>query len=151
MDRTEKAVELFKSGFACSQAVLAAYSDLFGLDEKTALKIAGGFGGGIGGTADICGALSGAIMAIGLKYSPVTPLDKEQKNYNYMIVKKFLEEFKKQTNVIKCKDLLNYDISIEEEKQKAKENKLFDTICPECVRLSCLILEDILFNEYKNI
>lgn len=144
MNRVEKAVELFLSGFACSQAVLAAYADLFGMDENTALKVSGGFGAGIGGTADICGAVSGAVMVLGLKNSSIDPDDKEQKAYNYSVVNEYILRFKEQTGVIKCRELLNHDIRNPVEKEKAKELNLFKTICPECVRLSALILEEML-------
>lgn len=144
MNRVDKAVQLFDSGFSCSQAVLVAYADIFGFDEKMALRVSGGFGGGIGGTGDICGAVSGAVMVLGLKNSSVEADNKEQKAYNYNVINNFISLFKDQIGVIKCKEILNYDISIPTEKEKAKELNLFSTICPECVRLSALLLENIL-------
>ncbi|MDD2550794.1 MAG: C-GCAxxG-C-C family protein, partial [Bacteroidales bacterium] len=67
-DPVSEALELFKSGFNCSQAVLAAFSEECGISRETALKIACPFGGGIGGYGRTCGALTGGLMVIGLKY-----------------------------------------------------------------------------------
>ena len=67
-ERVVCAEEMFRSGYVCSQAVFATFSEMLGLDKETALKIANGFGGGIARKQEICGAVSGAIMAIGLKY-----------------------------------------------------------------------------------
>ena len=144
INRVENAVSLFLSGFSCSQAILASYSSLIGLDKEIALKLAGGFGGGIGGTAKICGAISGSIMVLSYKNSPTKANDSSQKAHNYLIIQEFIKKFEEQTSVTNCKDILNYDISIPAEKEKAKELNLFKTICPECVRLSALILEEML-------
>ena len=66
-ERSEKAVELFKSGYNCSQAVFAAYADLFGFDEDTALKVSAGLGGGVGRSREVCGTVSAAAMLTGMK------------------------------------------------------------------------------------
>ncbi|MEE0981552.1 MAG: C-GCAxxG-C-C family protein, partial [Acutalibacteraceae bacterium] len=65
--RTDKAVELFKNGFNCSQAVFAAFAGEFGMDEETALKVSAGLGGGVGRSREVCGAVSGAAMLVGFK------------------------------------------------------------------------------------
>ena len=67
MSNAEKAVTTFTNGYSCSQAVVSAYAEQFGLDHDTALRIAGGFGGGMGRRGEVCGALTGAFMVIGLK------------------------------------------------------------------------------------
>jgi C_GCAxxG_C_C family probable redox protein len=144
MNRKEKAVKLFESGFSCSQAVLCAYADLFGLDEKYALKVAGGFGAGIGGTANLCGAVSGAIMVLGLKYSSTDSEDKEKKAKNYQIAKSLMEEFEKEKGTLLCKELLGYDISIPEIKEKVKNTDIFKQVCPNCVAKVTEILEKML-------
>ncbi len=144
MDRVRKAVNLFESGFACSQAVLCAYSDLFGLNEELALKVAGGFGAGIGGSANLCGAVSGAIMVLGLKYSSTECTDKEKKAKNYQIAKSFMDSFENEKGNLLCKNLLGYDISIPEIKEKAKEADVFKNTCPDCVRTAAEILEKFL-------
>ena len=144
MCRIQKAVKLFESGFACSQAVLCAYSDLFGLNEKLALKIASGFGAGIGGSSNLCGAVSGAIMVLGLKHGATNSEDKKQKEKNYKIAKFLMEEFEKEQGTLLCKELLGYDISIPSIKEKAKEADVFKEICPNCVKKTAELLEKIL-------
>ena len=67
MNKRTLALAQFDKGFACSQAVFSAYAEDLGLDQETALKIAGPFGGGTGRKAETCGAVTGALMALGLK------------------------------------------------------------------------------------
>ena len=149
MDRIQKAVELFESGFACSQAILCAYADEFGLSKELALKVAGGFGAGIGGSANLCGAVSGAIMVLGMKYSAVDSEDSEQKAKNYQIAKAFMNKFEKEKGTLLCKDLLGCDISIPEIKEKAKNDEIFKKVCPYCVKKSAELLESILYEREK--
>jgi C_GCAxxG_C_C family probable redox protein len=144
MDRIEKVKERFMDGFNCSQAVFSAFASNFGLNEEMALRIASGFGGGLGRCGYVCGAVSGAIMVIGLKYGFLTPKDEEAKLKVYSKVKKFIEEFLKENNSIICKDLLGEDISTEEGLKKIKEKNLFKTICPKYVEDSARILSEIL-------
>ncbi len=68
MDKEKKGIDCFKNGFNCSQSVLTAFAGDFDLDEVTALKVAGGFGAGMGRLMETCGAVSGAYMVLGLKY-----------------------------------------------------------------------------------
>ncbi|HYC20977.1 MAG TPA: C-GCAxxG-C-C family protein [Candidatus Bathyarchaeia archaeon] len=79
MTKEEDAVALFQHGFSCSQAVLSAFAQHFGLERDTALRISQGFGAGIAYTDDICGAVSGAIMVIGLRYGRITAETKLQR------------------------------------------------------------------------
>ncbi|MBN2008446.1 C_GCAxxG_C_C family protein [candidate division KSB1 bacterium] len=93
MTRPEKAVELFNSGFACSQAVLAAYAPMLGLSEDLALKIACPFGGGIARSGATCGAVSGAIMTIGLHSGNTRADQPELRSQNTALARRFLDEF----------------------------------------------------------
>jgi C_GCAxxG_C_C family probable redox protein len=68
MTKSDDALEDFKNGFTCSSAVFSSFSEELGLDPETAKKLSCGFGAGISKTGNICGAVSGAIMVIGLKY-----------------------------------------------------------------------------------
>ena len=77
----DKAVACFKEGFNCSQAVLSSFDDDFGLDKDMALKLAAGFGGGMGRMAQTCGAVTGAYMVIGLKHGAITGQDKAAKEH----------------------------------------------------------------------
>ena len=143
-NKVEKAVDCFKAGFFCSQAVVAPYAESLGLNRETALKIAESFGVGIGGTAETCGAVTGALMVIGLKYGRVKADDKETKEKNRALVKEFLKKFKNRHHSLKCKALLKVDISTAKGMEAAEEKSLFDTRCPEFVRSAAEILEQLL-------
>ena len=79
MDRVAEAVKMFDEGYSCSQAILAAWGGDFGLERDLCLKVASGFGGGVGCMGGMCGALTGAIMVIGLRYGTTDATDKEGK------------------------------------------------------------------------
>lgn len=105
-DRVERAVQLFREGYNCSQSVFAAYSDLYGMDKETALKISASFGGGMGRMREVCGAVSGMFLVAGLETATIEAKDIEGKKVNYDMVQKLAEEFKKNTGSIICKELL---------------------------------------------
>ena len=142
MTPTEHAVKNFQDGFNCSQAVCAAFAERAGADRDTALKVAAGFGGGIGRTGNVCGAVTGAIMALGLKYG-FTAGSPEAKSEMYARVQTFIQKFTERHDAQTCRELLGYDISIHEEHEKAKAEKLFSTRCPEFVRTAAEILEEM--------
>ena len=106
MDRVQKAKELFKSGCNCSQAVLCAYCDLFGMDESMAMRVSEPFGGGMGRMRLTCGAVSGMFMLAGLKYSKGEANDIETRTKVYTTVRLLADEFKKINGSITCADLL---------------------------------------------
>jgi C_GCAxxG_C_C family probable redox protein len=143
MNRTETAVAYFKQGFSCSQAVLAAFSDGTSLDRETALKVAGGFGGGIARMGLTCGAVTGAIMVIGLKHAAASP-DEEAKKKTYQIVQNFVMEFKARNGSITCRELLKCDMSTPEGAGEVKRRGLINTVCPKLVADAAAVLESIL-------
>lgn len=107
--RKEKAVELFKSGYGCAQAVLGAYCEEFGLDLETALKISCSFGAGMGRMREVCGAVSGMFMVAGL-YNGMSDGSMEGKKENYELVVKLADEFKKRNNgTIICRELMGLE------------------------------------------
>ncbi len=143
MDRTQKAVNLFSEGFSCSQAVLAAYADMFDLDEQTALKIASGFGGGLGQMSETCGALTGAVMVLGLKYGSISGDDRTAKFENYRKVRDLVAEFKLQAGSATCRELLGFDMTTEDGQLAMKRPGAFSD-CPEYVRIAADILREML-------
>ena len=144
MDRVKRAVATFKEGFSCSQAVLSAFSDSFGLDRKTALKVSQSFGGGIAHMGDTCGAATGAFMVIGLCYGRTRAEDNEAKEKTYAAVHEFVKRFKKAHRSIVCKEILGYDVSVEADFHKALENRVFETVCPLLVQTAAEICEQLL-------
>ncbi len=99
-------MDLFKQGYNCSQAVLLAFAEELGIDETTATSIATPFGGGMGRMREVCGAFSGLLMAVGLKYAPKDPKDQAAKAAHYALVQQLADEFKKQNGSIICRELL---------------------------------------------
>ena len=99
MTRVEKAEELFRSGMNCSQAVFCAYADEFGMDEETAAKVSCGLGGGVGRTREVCGAVTGATLVLGMRHGP-------DKNVVYPLVQDFVAKFKSECGSVVCRELL---------------------------------------------
>lgn len=105
-DRIEKAVELFKSGFNCSQSVVAAFADMYGFTEEQALRMSASFGGGIGRMRQTCGAACGMFLLAGLEKGAIDGKDRESKAANYALVQELAEEFKKRNGSMICAELL---------------------------------------------
>ena len=106
IDRVALAVELFKQGYNCSQAVTAAFADLYGLTREQALLISASFGGGIGRMREICGAASGMFILAGLDCGSAKAGDREGKAYNYRIVQQLAAAFRQRNGSIYCNQLL---------------------------------------------
>jgi C_GCAxxG_C_C family probable redox protein len=143
MGTIDLATARFAEGYNCSQAVLSAYADRFGLDGETALKIASGFGGGMGRMAETCGAVTGALMVLGWKYGAASP-DREAKERVYEQVREFAKRFAARHGSLACRDLLGCDISTAGGYDVARERNLFATTCPQFVRDAAEILDDML-------
>lgn len=144
MTKADEAYRCFMSRFTCSAAVFSAFSKDLNLDSDTAKKIACGFGAGISKTGNICGAVSGAIMVIGLKYGKTEAGNEAATEKTRALVRQFMQEFTKKNGSVCCTDLLGYDLSDPEAYAAAKESGLFTTKCPGYVRDAADILERIL-------
>jgi C_GCAxxG_C_C family probable redox protein len=104
--RLEKAVELFKEGYNCSQSVVAAFADMYGFTNEQALKMSASFGGGIGRMRQTCGAACGLFMLAGLETGCTEGKDREGKENNYKVVQALAEEFRKRNGSLICAELL---------------------------------------------
>ena len=105
--RVAEARRLFKEeGYNCCQAVVLAYSDLFGLDKVTAASAASGFGGGMGRMREVCGSVSGMVFLAGFISPAADPKEKAARTANYALVQEVAEEFRKINGSILCKELL---------------------------------------------
>jgi C_GCAxxG_C_C family probable redox protein len=144
MNSAERAAAFFASGLNCSQSLLAGYAEQFGLSEELALKVAGGFGGGMGRMAETCGAVTGAIMVIGLKFASTTPGDLQGKENAYAVVREFVHRFKGRNVSVLCRELLECDISTPEGMQRAQQEKLIKQCCPKYIRDACEILDQLI-------
>ena len=107
MDHAYKAGELFLAGNNCAQAVIVAFSDVTGLDEKTAARISSTFGGGMGRMREVCGAVSGMLMVLGLLYGYEEPGEKDSnKKQLYKDVQDLAGKFREEVGSIICRDIL---------------------------------------------
>lgn len=102
----EKAEQLFLEGYNCAQAVFLAFSDLTKLPETTAVKLASSFGGGMGRMREVCGALSGAFMVLGILYGYDSPLAKAEKADHYARIQQVAGWFREKYGTIVCRELL---------------------------------------------
>jgi C_GCAxxG_C_C family probable redox protein len=144
MIKADHAVACYKGGFSCSQALLSSFSEELGLDKATACKVASGFGGGIGRTGNICGAVSGALMVIGLKYGKATPENCAEREKTYEIVREFYRDFEALHGSVNCTELLGYDLSNPADCAVAQQNHVAARKCPDYVRDAVVILEKII-------
>jgi len=143
--KVESAVQKFISGYNCAQSVLFSYSDEIDIDKNTALKIAWAFGAGMGRKQEICGAVTGGIMAISLKYSRFQDEHNPTTEKIYSKTQELMDRFREKHGTCKCSELLHGCNLLTEEGQKHfKENDLLNKTCAECVRSAAQILEDIL-------
>ena len=139
--RAQKAQDLFKQGFNCSQAVFASCADLYGIhDEQLALRLAASFGGGTGRMRMTCGAANGMFMLAGLHNGSATPHDPEGKMANYAFVQQLAGEFKAKYGSLVCAELLGLapkpqDPKPEERTQQYYEKRPCVEMIAEAVRI----------------
>lgn len=150
MTHGEYAEKLFRDGYNCSQAVLLAFSDVTGLDDETAAKLALSFGGGFGRMREICGAVSGAGMVLGLVCGFSEPNNHEQKSKQYKRVQEFSRQFREKNGSIICRELLKGTGSENGlTPEKRTESYYKKRPCPKIVRTSAEILEKMLADIHK--
>ena len=105
-DRIQKAVELFKSGYNCSQSVVAAFADMYGFTQEQAVRMSASFGGGIGRMRETCGAACGLFLIAGLETGATEATDREGKAANYAVVQELAAEFKILIGFLICVEFL---------------------------------------------
>ncbi len=137
-NRVEKAVELFKSGYNCAQSVFTAYADFYGIDKDLALKLSSSFGRGIGGMYEVCGAVCGMSMLIGLELGVTVAKDLDKRKANYEAVQRMADDFRKEHGSIACK------LSFGSEQEIAPGIKRKP--CVEYVRYCVELIEKNIFN-----
>ena len=105
-ERVQRAVDNFMAGYGCCQSVVAAFADLYGLDDTLAKKVAAGFGGGVGRLRMMCVAVSGIVMLVGLDCGQTEGSDREGKSANYMTVQQLAARFQEEHGSLICAELL---------------------------------------------
>ena len=137
----ETAVTIFSQHFNCSQSVFSAFAPQFGMDRETALKLASPFGGGVARRGELCGAVSGALLALGLARGAAVPAGKEE---IYRLSKEFMRQFEQNHQSVLCRDLIACDLSTPAGYQAATEKGVFTSICPALVRDAVEIAQKLL-------
>jgi C_GCAxxG_C_C family probable redox protein len=139
-----QAINSFKTGMNCSQAVLTTFSDKFNIDKNLALGISCGFGAGMGRLQETCGAVTGSFMVIGAHASEQYADNKDKKEKSYALIQEFDRQFTRIHGSIKCSTLLKIDLRTPEGQRAFKENNLGETICEKCIADAVSIVESLL-------
>jgi C_GCAxxG_C_C family probable redox protein len=144
-NRTEVAVSKFSEGYNCAQSVLYSFCDDIHLDRNTALKMACGFGAGMGRKEEVCGAVTGGIIVIGAKYGRGEGDGTAAREFTYAKTRELMDRFAEKHGTFICRRLLKgCELTTEEGQKHFKENKLADAICKPCVRSVVEILDSIM-------
>jgi C_GCAxxG_C_C family probable redox protein len=144
LDPAERAESLFLTGYNCSQSVLQAVAPRLGLPQAVAARLASPFGAGIAFQGQQCGAVSGALLAIGLRYGNQSAQDKASKELAYRRSQEFIARFKARRQTSLCRELLGIDLSQPGELERTRQLGVFDETCPGFVRDAVEILSAML-------
>lgn len=145
MTRADRAEELFRQGYNCSQSVFAAFADVVGLTVEEAAKQASPFGAGFGKLREVCGAVSGMTMVIGYLNGYSDPADADGKKALYHVVQEKCAEFEKAMGSIICRDLLNLKSGEDLPEPAVRTEEYYQSRpCIKACRTAAEILEEML-------
>lgn len=145
--RADQAVANFKAGYNCSQAVFMAFADKYNIDRDLAARLSASFGAGIGRMREVCGAVNGMFMVVGLETGATKGEDQAGKAANYAKVQEMAEKVKKETGgTIICRELLGLDKKALEKEtpnpQERTKQYYQKRPCVEMVRMAAQFLEE---------
>ncbi len=143
-DRPDRAVVLFDAGFSCAQAICQVYGEEFGLPRETASRIAAGLGAGMARTDDICGAVSGAVLILGLAHGGGLENTGPVREDTYAAVREFIAAFTAAQGSTSCTGLLGYNLGNPDEFAAARQAGIVKRVCPVMVRAAAELLEEML-------
>jgi C_GCAxxG_C_C family probable redox protein len=143
MDRSEHAKELFFSGYNCAQSVLLSFANDLKFSKELAQKLAAGFGGGMGKQQETCGAVTGAIMVLGLLKGEEVNNNEELKASSYGAVKDLTRNFVAAFKTTKCRDLIGCDLNTPEGSARFNEEHMMERVCAPCVIKAVEIVENL--------
>ena len=146
--RIKLSVDYFEQGYNCSQAVFMAYSDIYNIEPELAAKIATSFGGGMGRLREVCGAVSGMFIILGLQYPYTNPQDKASKNANYKAVQEVAQQFKAEMGSYICADLLKIKHAPQNPISETRSEAYYKSRpCTRCVAVAAEIVGNKILNE----
>ena len=143
MEKGKQAEELFVTGYNCAQSVVGAFATEMGMDFDAAVKMASSFGGGMGRMREVCGAVSGMLLAAGAMYGYDAPNDHTAKKEHYERVQLLAEKFREQTGSIICRELLGIEGKDSRPTPSARTGEYYQKRpCAKMVSLAAEILEE---------
>jgi C_GCAxxG_C_C family probable redox protein len=143
MDRSEIAVNKFREGYNCAQSVVFSYSDKLNISKDLALRLANGFGGGMGRKQEVCGAVSGGVLVLGLLYGRGENEDKQKQEYAYAKVGELIDRFEAKYGCVNCRKLLDGCELLTPEGQELFKSKNMIAKCYGYVDHTVKILDEI--------
>ena len=145
MSRGEAAYENFLNGYNCSQSVVLAFSDIFGLEKEKLAKISCGFGGGMGRMREVCGTFSGIVMILSEVYGYTEPKDLEGKKALYEKIRAAAKQFKDDNKSIICKELLGLEKPEESAQPEARTPEYYQKRpCPMLCKYAADLAEKMI-------
>lgn len=151
MSRSETAVDKFKEGYNCAQSVLFSFADRLNISSDMALRIANGFGAGMGRKQEVCGAVSGSILVLNLLYGRGENEDKEKQEFTYARVRDLIDAFESRFNTVNCSILLDGCELLTPEGQERFKSENMIELCYKYVDNIVSILEEIISkNDYPD-
>ena len=139
---------MMAAGYNCAQSVLGVFCEDLNFDRDSALKLATGFGSGMARRQEVCGAVTGGIMALGLKFGFGLGMEQSAREKTYLLAGEFMKRFGDKYGSCLCRDLLDgCDLMSESGRNFYRENDLSGKICRPCVAAAVRILEDISSNQ----
>lgn len=143
MDRSERAGDFFLQGYNCAQSVTMAFADLIGMEEAAAARLASPFGGGMGRMREVCGAVSGMLMVLGILYGYDTPNDDVTKGALYDQVQQLAHSFRDQVGTILCREILE-NPPTDPNPSPRTQQYYAERPCARMVMLAAEIMEDFI-------
>jgi len=144
MKRSEIAEAKFLEGYNCAQSVFYSFCDDLNFDKNIAMKLACGFGAGMGRKEEVCGAVSGGIMVIGMKYGRGENQDRSLTERTYQKTHELMDKFNEKHGSFICRKLLEgCDLTTHEGQREFKEKDLLNKVCKSCVASVVEIIEEI--------
>lgn len=141
---SDRAVALFQSGYNCAEAMLRAAAEELGRDPNTVSSLATGLGGGVGRTGNLCGALTGGVLALGLAVGRESPTDTDRKEVAYAQARLLEARFEAAHGTLNCRELIGLDLTTHAGLERAHQEDRFRKVCDPIVRETALILWQLL-------
>jgi C_GCAxxG_C_C family probable redox protein len=151
-DKQEQAMNLFKEGYNCAQAVFAAFHKEMDMDFETALKLSSSFGGGMGRLREVCGAVSGMFAVAGMKYGYTDPNYNKAKVEHYKLIQELAVQFKTENHSIICRELLGLDDGSDNPNPDLRNDEYYNKRpCTELVGCAARLMEELIKRKRRNV